>query len=82
MAKATGTMALTTAAAQMPAAPFTWASIRNNDAAIAMLIGWNSTTQSYTLPAGQQLTVDKAGNLNEMWIKSASGTPTMSYITK
>lgn len=81
MARASGTQALSTTAVQLPAQPCTRVALTNNDAAIAMLIGWNSTTQSYTLAAGQSVVV-KCSNLNQLWAKSASGTPTLSYLTQ
>lgn len=83
MARATGTQALSTTAVQLPnqAAPSGWVGIRNNDGAIAILIGWNATTQSYTIPAGQQQQI-RCQNLNQLWAKSASGTPTLSYIVQ
>lgn len=80
MARATGTQALTTAAVQLPAQPCIEVAITNNDASIAILLGWNVTTQSFTLPAGGTVVV-QANNLNQLYAKSASGTPTLSYIT-
>jgi len=80
MARATGTQALTTAAVQLPAQPCLEVSIRNNDGSIAVLLGWTATTQSYTIPAGGEVVV-QASNLNQLWAKGASGTPTLSYIT-
>lgn len=81
MARATGTQALSVAAIQLPAQPCNRVSLRNNDAAIAMLIGWNTTTQSYTLPAGAAVEI-RCQNLNQLWAKSASATPTLSYLTQ
>jgi hypothetical protein len=81
MARVSGTQALSTTAVQLPNQSCNWASIRNNDAAIAVLIGWTSATQSYTIPAGQHAQV-KVTNLNQLWAKSASGTPTLSYLTQ
>ena len=82
MAKATGTQALSTTAVQLPAQTCTEVVLTNNDASIAMLLGWNSTTQSFTLPAGQTMSVRGVRNLNELYAKSASGTPTLSYLVK
>jgi hypothetical protein len=81
MARVTGTQALSTTALQLPSQPCTRVNLRNNDASIAMLIGWNSTTQSFTIPAGGGASI-RLTNLNQLWAKSASGTPTMSYITE
>lgn len=81
MARVTGTQALSTTAVQLPAQPCKAVNLRNNDAAIAMLVGWNSTTQSYTIPAGQYARIECA-NLNQLYAKSASGTPTLSYLTE
>jgi hypothetical protein len=80
MARATGTQALSVTAIQLPAQPCLEVAITNNDASIAMLIGWNATTQSFTLPATQTVVI-QATNLNQLYAKSASGTPTLSYIT-
>jgi hypothetical protein len=81
MARATGTQVLSTSAVQLPAQPCRAAHLRNNDAAIAMLVGWNSTTQSFTIPAGGSERIE-CGNLNQLYVKSASGTPTLSYLTE
>lgn len=81
MARATGTQALSTSPVQLPNQSCTQVSLRNNDAAIAMLIGWSSGTQTYTIPAAQEVTI-RTTNLNMLWAKSASGTPTLSYITQ
>ena len=80
MARDTGTQALSTTAVQLPAQPCLEVALTNNDASIAMLIGWTSSKQSFTLPATQTVVV-QATNLNQLWAKSASGTPTLSYIT-
>jgi len=80
MARATGTQALSTTAVQLPAQPCLEVALTNNDASIAMLIGWNAITQSFTLAAGSSVVI-QAQNLNQLYAKSASGTPTLSYIT-
>lgn len=80
MARATGTQALSTTAIQLPAQPCIEVALSNPDAAIAMLIGWNATTQAFTLPVGATVVI-QATNLNQLWAKSASGTPTLNYIT-
>lgn len=80
MARSTGTQALSTTPIQLPNQPCLEVAIRNNDASIAILIGWTATTQLYTIPAGGSEIV-QAQNLNQLYAKSASGTPTLSYIT-
>jgi hypothetical protein len=80
MARATGTQALSTTPVQLPAQPCLEVAITNNDASIAMLIGWTVGTQNFTLPATQTVVI-QATNLNQLYAKSASGTPTLSYIT-
>lgn len=81
MARVTGTQALSTAAIQLPAQSCDWVTLTNNDASIAMLVGWNSTTQALTIPAASPITI-RCRNLNQLWAKSASGTPTLSYMTQ
>ncbi len=79
MAQASGTQALSTTAIQLPSVAGNEVSIRNNDASISMLIGVNATTQSYTLPPLTEVSF-RLKNLNNLWAKSASGTPTLSYL--
>lgn len=81
MARVTGTQALTTTAIALPAQPCRAVHIRNIDGAISVSVGWNSTTQTYTLPAGQSMRVECA-NLNQIWAKGASGTPSVVYMTE
>ena len=81
MARATGTQALSTTAVQLPAQPCKAVLVTNNDASIAMLLGWNSTTQSFTLRPSTSVRIE-CGNLNQLYAKSASGTPTLSYLTE
>lgn len=81
MARVSGTQALSTSALQLPAQPCRAVNLRNNDASINMLIGWNSTAQSYSLAPLQSCRVE-CTNLNQLWAKSASGTPTLSYLTE
>lgn len=80
MARATGTQALSTTPVQLPAQPCLEVSIANNDASIVVLIGWSAATQAYSIAAGGSVVV-QATNLNQLYAKSASGTPTLSYIT-
>lgn len=80
MARATGTQALSTNAVQLPAQPCIEVALSNPDAAIAMSIGWSATTQTFVLPPGSTVVI-QATNLNQLWAKSASATPTLTYIT-
>lgn len=80
MARDTGTQALSTTAVQLPNVPCTEALLSNNDAAIAMLVGWTQAKQQYTLTPGEAVRL-RVKNLNQLWAKSASGTPTLSYLT-
>lgn len=81
MARATGTQALSTTAVQLPAQPCRGAIIANNDAAINVLVGWNSTTQALVVAPGNSVHIE-CGNLNQLYAKSASGTPSLSYLTE
>jgi hypothetical protein len=52
-------------------------SIHNNDGSINVLVG-NAAAQNFSLGAGQTLHC-RVVNLNQIWVRSASGTPTLSY---
>lgn len=80
MARDTGTLALSTTPAQLPNQPCIEIALSNPDATIAMLIGWTQAKQTFTLPPGAAIVL-QAGNANQVWAKSASGTPTLNYIT-
>lgn len=81
MALDTGTQVLSTTAIQLPSQPCTRVNITNNDASISILIGWTQAKQSLTVPplGGKYI---RTSNLNRIWAKSASGTPTLSYMTE
>jgi hypothetical protein len=78
MALGSDTQALTTTAAALNAHPCTEASVHNNDAAINVLVG-NAAAQNYTLGPGQTVRL-RVKNTNQIYAKSASGTPTLSMI--
>lgn len=78
MALGSGTLVLSTAAAAVAQQPCIEASLHNNDAAINMLVG-NASAQNYTLGPGQTVRL-RVKNLNQVYVKSASATPTLSYI--
>ncbi len=78
MALGSATLALSTAAAALGDHPCTEVSLANNDASINMLIG-NASAQNFTLKPGQTVTV-RVRNTNQVYAKSASATPTLSYI--
>lgn len=80
MALGTGTQVLSTTAAKLPDHPCQAVILNNDDAAIAMQIGGNSTTQNLKLPPAQQSAMIPVRNTNQLWIKSASGTPTVSFL--
>jgi hypothetical protein len=52
--------------------------VTNRDAAIAMLVG-SATSQSTPLPAGAYVVIP-VDDLNKVYVKSASGTPTVSWL--
>lgn len=79
MALQSGTLALSVTAAALSAGPCREVSIHNNDGAINVLVG-NSTAQNYSLGAGQTVKLAVA-NRNQVWLKSASATPTVSWIS-
>lgn len=73
------TMALSTTAAAMPNHPCRWVIINNDDASIAMKLG-DSGSQDLTIPAGANTGPLPVRNTNQIYLKSASGTPTISYL--
>jgi hypothetical protein len=78
MALGSDTQALSTTAAALNAHPCVECSIHNNDASINMLIG-NASAQNYSLGPGQTVRL-RVKNTNQVYAKSASGTPTLSMI--
>jgi hypothetical protein len=80
MAFGTGTQVLSTTAAQLPNHPCSGVIINNDDAAIAVLIGATSGAQNLKLAAANQSGFIPVRNSNLIWVKSASGTPTVSFL--
>lgn len=76
----TGTKALSTTAARLHTGQScNEVCINNDDASIAILVGFNSTTQSFKVAPNTNSGAIQVRNLNQVWVKSASGTPTCSY---
>lgn len=75
----TATQALTTAAVQLPNHPCFDVCVNNDDAAIAITIGFDGTTQSFKIAAGTNSSLIRVRNTNKLWVKAASGTPTCSF---
>lgn len=78
MALGSATQALSTTAAALANHPCRFVTITNNDASISMLLG-NSASQSLTLKPATSITFP-INNTNKIYAKSASGTPTLSYM--
>ena len=80
MAMGSGTKALSTTPVQLHAGrPCAEVTVCNDDAAIDILIGHVSGTQSFRVKPGTNSGPMHVRNLNLVWVKSASGTPTCSY---
>jgi predicted RNA methylase len=75
----TGTKVLSTTAAALGALACHQVVVHNDDAAIAIKIG-NASAQNYTVTAGGSSGPIAVTNINQVYVKSASGTPTCSYI--
>ncbi len=78
MALGSGSVATAVTAAAVAQQPCNEASLHNNDGSINMLVG-NASAQNYTLGPGQTVRL-RVKNLNQVYVKSASATPTLSYI--
>lgn len=78
MAFGTATKALSTTAAALGNNPCSEVCINNDDASIAILVG-NSSAQNFKVAAGTNSGPIKIRNTNQVYVKSASGTPTCSY---
>lgn len=78
MAFATATLVLSTAAAALGNHPCSNVVLHNDDASINMLVG-NSAAQNFSMGPGQTSGPIKVRNTNQVYVKSASGTPTVSY---
>lgn len=81
MAINSGTQALSTTAVSLGNGPCRGVQIHNNDAAIAILVG-NASSQSYMVAPGGSTGRIEVGNRNQVYVKSASGTPTCSWLTE
>jgi len=79
MAANTGTKALSTTAANLGNTPCNEVTVANDDASIDIFIGHTSGTQSFRVKPGFNSGPMQVRNLNQVWVKSASGTPTCSY---
>lgn len=75
----TAQQALTTAAVELPNHPCRELCVNNDDASIAITIGYDSTTQLFKVAPGTNSGVIHLGNTNKLWVKAASGTPTCSF---
>lgn len=80
MALGSATKALSTSAVALDNHPCRWANVHNNDGSINILIGGTSTAQSFTLGPGENTGPIPINNTNRLFVKSASGTPTCSYM--
>jgi hypothetical protein len=80
MAVNSGTKATSTTAAQLGTQPCRGVQVHNNDGSINVLIG-NSSSQSFTLGPGQATGRISVSNVNQIYVKSASGTPTVSWLS-
>jgi len=75
-----GTLALTTTAVQLGSRSIKGVTIHNNDGSINVLVG-GAGTQSFTISPGGTSGRIVVANLNQVWVKSASGTPTVSWLS-
>lgn len=80
MAVNSGTLVLSTTAANLGNGACKGIQIHNNDAAIAILVG-GASSQSLTISPGGSSSRIEVQNRNQVYVKSASGTPTCSWLT-
>jgi hypothetical protein len=80
MAVQSGTQALSTTAAHLGNAACKGIQVHNNDASIAILVGGQGS-QTYTVAPGTSTGRIEVQNRNQVYVKSASGTPTCSWLT-
>ena len=81
MAVRSGTLTTSTTGAPLTAsqrASRVW--VRNNDATIVIFVG-GSASQDFALAAGASLGPLDVDNLNEIYAKSASGTPVLQWFS-
>lgn len=81
MAVTSGTNVLSVTAEQLASQPCRSVIIHNNDGSINVLIGGTQAAQNFTLGPGQTTGAIQVNNANQIWLKAASGTPTVSYLT-
>jgi hypothetical protein len=74
-----GPTATSTVAAPIAAGPCTEVTVRNEDGAINMKVG-NASAQNYTLGPGNAVKL-RVTNRNLVWVKSASATPSYTWIS-
>lgn len=79
MALGTGTQALSTTAVQLPNHPCNEATVFNDDGAIVIKVG-NASAQNASIAVGSNSGPIQVRNTNQLWVKSASGTPTCSFL--
>lgn len=79
MALGSSTQVLSTTAVALPNHPCNQATIYNDDASIAILVG-NSAGQSAKVPPLTNSGPIQIRNTNALYVKSASGTPTCSFL--
>lgn len=80
MAINSGTKTLSTTAAQLGTQQCKGVQVHNNDAAIAILVG-GAGAQNYTVAPGGSTGRIEVTNINQVYVKAASGTPTCSWLT-
>lgn len=78
MAFGTATKALTTTASALANNPCSQVVVFNDDAAIVIKVG-NAAAQNVSVQVGSSSSVIRVRNTNQVYVKSASGTPTCSY---
>jgi predicted RNA methylase len=74
----TGTKVLSVTAATLGNLACHQVEVHNDDGAINMKVG-NASAQNYTLGPGNSVQI-QCTNINQVYIKSASATPTCSYL--
>jgi len=81
MAVTSGTNTLSTQAEQVANQPCHQLYLHNNDGSINILVGGTSAAQNFTLGPGQSVGPIQVSNANQVWVKAASATPVLSYLT-
>lgn len=78
MAAGTATQATSTTAARLGNHPCRKAYVRNDDASIVVLAGYSASVMDWEILAGEDAEFE-VRNTNQIFVKSASGTPTVQY---